>query len=395
MLLILAVTSARCAGAPQIHEAALEGDAASVERLVSDGQDINISLPERYYFTPLHAASANGHLEVVLLLLESGADPDSTNEFAGRTPLHIVARYDHPEVANALIRYGASVDAKPDAEAVGRLQNVVPSEDYGHLLPEWPLISEGKALNDWSSGDVIGAQRSLGDAAYDGYENVTPLWVASTSGSNKIVKVLLAVGAEPDSQGILGMTPLFGASLTGHVEIVNNLLDAGADPNKSSKFHTYKPLHAAALQGHIDVISSLLDSGANIDGKTEQGEGVLHVAMANQSGITLEYLIERGANLELEDELGLTPLLNAALSGKPEFVRLLHDNRADINATMIGGRNALHIAASLGHQKVVETLISLGIDMELKDDEGQTALDNAVTRGYLEIAELLQAHVAD
>ncbi len=61
--------------------------------------------------TPLHVASFMGHMNVVVTLLQHGANPD-TKTVRGETSLHLAARANQTDIMRVLLRNGASVDAK-------------------------------------------------------------------------------------------------------------------------------------------------------------------------------------------------------------------------------------------------------------------------------------------
>ena len=61
--------------------------------------------------TPLHVAAFMGHMNVVLFLLQHGANPNSTT-VRGETALHLAARANQTDILRILLRNGAYVDAK-------------------------------------------------------------------------------------------------------------------------------------------------------------------------------------------------------------------------------------------------------------------------------------------
>jgi ankyrin repeat protein len=98
----------------------------------------------------------------------------------------------------------------------------------------------------------------------------------------------------------------------------------------------------------------------------------------------------------IKDQLGATPLHEAAEVGHAEVVRLLLSKGADVNAKTTTGRlTPLHVAAGKGHREVAETLINSGADVNAKDHSGDTPLHLTVTWGRKEIASLLLSKGAD
>ena len=90
--------------------------------------------------TPLEAAAGAGHLDVMTLLVESGARVDYVNAKTGRTALHAAVRSGHLKVAEALIEHGASLHLKDRME---RLPHEHLPENL-HSEGQW-LIERGKA----------------------------------------------------------------------------------------------------------------------------------------------------------------------------------------------------------------------------------------------------------
>jgi hypothetical protein len=98
-------------GSTELHEAAKEGDLSNVKRIVDDAvTKPMIHTPDLNQWLPIHEASRGGHLEIVELLVEKGADVNArTNHGKGGTPLWLAREAfgdDHP-----LIRFFESIGA--------------------------------------------------------------------------------------------------------------------------------------------------------------------------------------------------------------------------------------------------------------------------------------------
>ena len=92
----------------RLHFAAGEGDLAAVQRLVSQGRDVNAKDSD-LALTPLHYAAAGEHIDVVRFLIASGADVNSIDEAtAGDTPLGHVAQGCSFAMAKTLLDAGAN-----------------------------------------------------------------------------------------------------------------------------------------------------------------------------------------------------------------------------------------------------------------------------------------------
>src|SRR6476646_6940351 len=113
LLIALAAVVALVQAAPltkaeQLQDAARKGDAATVKKLLDEGVDVNTRF--RYNATALFYACDHGHLEVLKVLLDKGADMGSKDTFYGFTPLALATapaqkkKPEHTEIAKLLIQ---------------------------------------------------------------------------------------------------------------------------------------------------------------------------------------------------------------------------------------------------------------------------------------------------
>jgi len=110
--------------------------------------------------------------------------------------------------------------------------------------------------------------------------------------------------------------------------------------------------------------------------------------------------IARGAKLDQQNFIGITPLSMAALTGQTEIAELLIDAGAEVNARSKDGGTALHGAAFLGQFETVELLLAKGANPNIRNNKGESPLDsskgewNAGLKGFVDIvAGLLQIKV--
>ena len=93
----------------QLRTAARNGKVEKVRELLNRG-DIDIEHEDDVQSTPLSWAAANGHLEIVTILLQAGAEKNTTNKY-GNTPLMLASWNRHVDVCRLLIDAGADTEA--------------------------------------------------------------------------------------------------------------------------------------------------------------------------------------------------------------------------------------------------------------------------------------------
>lgn len=96
----------------------------------------------------------------------------------------------------------------------------------------------------------------------------------------------------------------------------------------------------------------------------------------------ISQMLKNGANVNIQDDLGGTPLLAASLSSKsPEIIKILLKNGANINIKTKEGNNALHMAVMYNCHSidVIKTLVKYGLDVNSKDNMGATPLIKAAS----------------
>jgi len=109
---IAAVLLVGCGPSMSIHDAAAVGDIEAVKQHIAAGMDMDTK--DENGLTPLHYATANGHKEVVeLLLVSAGVNVKSVN---GLTPLDLGVSKGHKETADLLRKHGGKTGQELKAE---------------------------------------------------------------------------------------------------------------------------------------------------------------------------------------------------------------------------------------------------------------------------------------
>ncbi len=136
----------------------------------------------------------------------------------------------------------------------------------------------------------------------------------------------------------------------------------------------------AARYGHENVVRILLDRGVDIDHQDELGTSALIAVAAEPHTAILKLLLKRGADVHLGTNDGTTALMNAAASGRLAHVRLLLHAGADLERKNLEGETALVYAIKFGRAEVLDYLLAQHADPnlhsqdELKGSGGLTPL---------------------
>ena len=129
----------------------------------------------------------------------------------------------------------------------------------------------------------------------------------------------------------------------------------------------------------------------NINCQIENGYTALNLSVANGEYKKAQYLLQKAADPNIPNKLGVTPLGFAAMYGKKDLCKLLLNYGADLNYQTPECRTTPLIKASQhGHGDVVKLLIDNKAEIELVDRDNKNAVDYAIQMNYGEIAKMLK-----
>lgn len=157
---------------------------------------------------------------------------------------------------------------------------------------------------------------------------------------------------------------------------------------------SYQFLEAIKKQDGTKVMQVLTDSNGSIINARDKatGEGALHIVTRQQDSTWLRFLIQKGANPNIQDNNGTTPMMIAVELGYIEGVQILIRYGANVNLANSSGETPLIRAVQLRKLELVRILLEAGADPDKADHlAGQSARDYARidTRMPASIAKLL------
>lgn len=161
--------------------------------------------------------------------------------------------------------------------------------------------------------------------------------------------------------------------------------------------NTLEPILLHAEAGDIDAIRAIdeADLPKKLRKRDEDTRTALHIACAAGHKEVAEYLLSKGADVNLEDEEGWSPLHSCASKGDAVLVGLLLDAKADPDAATSSKATSLHFAASKGHTEVLALLLNAGAKKNARDRHGGTPLLRAVSCGRERALKVLLEAKAD
>jgi ankyrin repeat protein len=228
---------------------------------------------------------------------------------------------------------------------------------------------DGSTPLQWAvyDGNVTEVRRLLKAGANVSLANnygATPMGLAAEVGNAEIIKLLLEAGADAESPNADGQTALLAVARTGNVEAAKLLLDHRAKVDAREKWGGQTALMWAAARRHPQMMQLLISKGADV----------------NARGIDRDYqrhVTAEGRPKSL-DSGGFTPLLYAARENCSACVKVLVDNKADIDMQDPDGVSPLMVAIMNANWDLAKQLIEAGASVNQWDMYGEAPLFTAI-----------------
>lgn len=238
--------------------------------------------------------------------------------------------------------------------------------------------------------------------SWDVRKGVNCLHVCAYYGLDFAVPTLLQKDStlDIDSRDLtFGQTPLMYACKRGHIQTVSTLLDCGADVNVASDQGSTAILEAISYdRPHIVNILMKKPLDVNKVYPHRSGRTALMVAVLNVNTAIVSHLLHQsGIHVNGQDSRGYTALSLAATTKSAALVERLLDRddiEIEIDLRNENGATALIIAAENGNVEMVIQLLEHHADPSLKDKDGTTAILKAMDCGHTPVVEVMLDLVA-
>ena len=411
-------------GVTPLALAAERGDAAIVGSLLDVGADPNGTTGEGE--TVLMVAARTGRVPVIQRLLGAGADVNAAESWRRQTALMWAAAENNADAVDALIAVGADIEAR----SRNGLTPLLFAIREGHIDAVRALLAGGADEN----AGVNNRTASTGIYTPAASGHTSPLALAIINGHYELANVLLEAGADPNSPDARGSAlhalawirrpgsgrPPMPTGTLDSLDLARALLERGADPNVR--------VYWAEIPFEVDL--GIVKPPPNISvGRnfiSFVGATPFYLAAKHADADLMRLLVEYGADPLLPTDQGVTPLMAAAgvgfwdgespgpLNGTPDDVRLeavklalelgndLHavtdfgdtelvgdgvelllrhphnllelDPQRDRGDMRWDGCTALHGAAMMGSNLIVQYLVDQGADVNARNELGWTPL---------------------
>lgn len=397
-------------GVTPLALAATNGSAPLVNTLLKAGARPDAPSPGGD--TPLMLAARTGRLDVLRLLLDAGADVDATEQWKGQTALMWAAAEGHGDIVTALVAAGAWVETRSWSDVSPLLFAV----REGHTSSVQALLAAGADVNAPGDGDT------------------SPLGLAVINAHYELAALLLDAGGDPnagDPRGSVlhalswmrrpgaGRPPIPTGTLDS-LDLTRALLEAGADPNRQVRWNEIR------FQVDLGIVRPPPSISTGRSFLSFVGATPFYLAAKHADQELMRLLVEHGADPLTPTDQQVTPLMAAAgvgfwdgespgpVNGTPEATRLeavrlavelgndIHavtdfgptqvegdgrtlllrhppnlgtfDPQRDRGDMRWSGSTALHGAAMIGSNLVVQYLLDQGADINAQTALGWTPL---------------------
>jgi ankyrin repeat protein len=388
-------------GVTPLYLAAVNGNAAIIRKLLDAGADPNTKDPAGE--TALMTAARTGTPDALKVLLDRGANLNAVDPEFQQTALMLAVRENHPAAVRLLIERGANPDAhtrigdtpafRPPCKGTGCGSEGVGINRGG--LPDRGIraaITGGFTSLLYAARDGRFEAARLLIEAHAGVNltdpnGISPLLTSILNGHLDIARYLLDHGANIEASDFWGRAPLWAAVDLRNMDLDHGN-DAGVDRAPVIDFIKLLVEHGANVNARTKEVPpgrrwlySLGDvSWVDMTGQTP----FLRAALSGDT-ISMRYLLDHDADPNISTLGGTTPLMAAAgvdwtvaqtytvsKEALLEAVKICLEKGADVNAKNSMGLTPVMGAANRGSDEIINYLVEHGAKLDVKDAAGRT-----------------------
>jgi ankyrin repeat protein len=366
-------------GFPVLTTAASAGHLEMVRLLVEQGANVNAKGPVG--MTALMLASSSGRTEIVRFLLDHGADFNA-KAFGGQTAMLLAANEGRSEVVELLASRGSRIDPKaniitenPEFAELNKTAAKSSAKTPATSTAKSPAKTAAKSPKTAPSSSLAGV---MGKLAIESRTSVSALINAAAKGDTATIKVLQQQGADINGVDINHKSALLSAAESRHPQTALYLIDQGANVNTVTT-DGLTPVIAAARNADLEITTRLIEKGADVNAANREGHTALIEAVANGSFEIVKRLVEHGANVNALTSEGQSAMYfgySPERAAKDALIFLyLIEHGADVNSIDHSGLTVLMAVSERCTVDVVKAVLDKGAFVNAKDKKrGATAL---------------------
>lgn len=371
------------------------GDIASVELLLEEGAQVDKSCKKALW--DVVRFSRNNAIDAAKILIAHGADINQINN--NRTVLCRAIKFKNHEIARYLLERGADANKAANSHAYRYTphMNARMNKYLTYLEPCTSPLWNAVMNNDLESTQLLldyGAEPDPDPTYIIRYANETPYTHAFIKGYQDIATLLLRKGAAQPNETDLRKLRTLGECLTKAVE--HRLL------SKTPKnIKDVNELISEAECGNASAVQEIIDTGIDVNLQNEVGTTALLDAAISGKKEVVELLLENGADVNTgfyNDKTTFESVIEYCneIDNYIDILSLLVAHRADPNQANKKGETPLIIAAKTGNIELARYLLSLKVDPNREENTyGRSALMFAVFANNTELVQCLLSHKAD
>jgi ankyrin repeat protein len=365
-------------GKSLLHYACYNNKYEKAQDLIKKGADVNCQ--DNQDITPLQLACAQGHLDIVKLLIEQGGALldllDNTEN--GDSPLHYASRNGRKNIVEYLLN---------QAKAEVNIRNKQDQDAYHVSAAHPPVRQILTAKMDESKYEEL-AIDSLDDNARGLKKQIEP--------ERPLTREERKIQKEMES-----FEKMEGRSFSS-----DNKADNFIDDNDTSttKRRTKRQTTRSASVQERDIVTATKNNKISASRSATPTENVkldllkrdasnstnLHIFAGQDDCGKMGYLLNKDVDPNVKNNYGWTPLHEASLKGKVNAVKMLLKYGADVDAKSRDKDTPLHDAVENNQCQVVELLLEYGADLFAKNRHGADSIEIATQHGFQDILLVLR-----
>lgn len=356
-------------GKNALCQAVSQGNTEIAEKLLTAGVSPDAVLFSDKYWAPvLCVALRDGNIEIAELLIEHNAAINEADK-DDNTPLMYAAFMGQEEIVKQLLEKGADVNTCNGEKWTALMAACAKSGRAGkrtESVTNFFATQTSPQSNPKTQRSIVQALINAGAKATCDNCGWTPIAIAACEGRTQMVKLLADLQIETPDERVDAIPPLTAAAWGGETKTARHLIKGGADVNKVANHTT--ALNEAAWNGQAEMITLLCKAGANPDLCQP-----LAGAAIKKHLDCVQALIVGGADVNLHNENGNTPLFHATTSESADIAKCLLDNGANPQ-----DNNAIKMAVALCDIDTLRVILDAGADLK-KYPQSESLLERAIT----------------